>query len=146
MRPPLSCSVTPGKKNGTLFGAWTILVGQPPKKTEEGTRVPVGKVIFVITVGRVGCELFFLWVKNRYPKGLALVGSNMDQNLWSNFDPHPVVPFTQHGNGVPSFGSPPTPPQKKSEQQAFCPRPHTFLHAGLWQDAFRNHLLWIRIL
>ena len=36
----------------------------------------------------------WLWVKNRYPKWLALVSGNMDQNMrsnswWFNFDKHP---------------------------------------------------------
>ena len=38
--------------------------------------------------------LMWLWIKNRYPKWLALVSGNMDQNLqsnswWLNFDPYP---------------------------------------------------------
>ena len=35
----LSCSVTLEKKGTPFFGAWTILVGQPPKK--RGKREPL---------------------------------------------------------------------------------------------------------
>ena len=59
----------------------------------------------------VSGHLTWPWVKNMYPKWLALVNGNLDYNLrsnslWFNFDPHPP-------HGAPPWATaPPCPPRR----------------------------------